>query len=160
MSSLFCLPAYRTSKFEFPAPTTYLRCRQSRKKITHIFTRPWGPKRERKLQPNRKPLKGSVIFRGGRGVTRLGSPWTNEKWALEGSVCEQRKWGCMWGVGREMGNFGGRAWCFRAWEQEWIKDKMCQWESEHVWKMCLPQPFHLLHRGAIATAWRCSVVSR
>jgi len=47
-----------------------------------------------------------------------------------------------------------------AWEQEWIKRQICQCESEHVWKMCLPQPFHLLHRGAIATAWRGSVVSR
>lgn len=27
------------------------------------------------------------------------------------------------------------------------KRQICQCESEHVWKMCLPQPFHLLHRG-------------
>lgn len=31
-------------------------------------------------------------------------------------------------------------------------------ESVSMCERCLPKSFHLLHRGAIATAWRCSVV--
>lgn len=54
-------------------------------KTAHILH---GPKSHKicSSAANRKPLKDSVICRRGRGVTPLGSQWTNGKGAFEGSV--------------------------------------------------------------------------
>lgn len=50
MSSLLCLSADRTSCFSFPAPTTYLRCRQSGKKnYTYFYS---ALRAKKKLQPS------------------------------------------------------------------------------------------------------------
>lgn len=53
---------------------------------------------------SRKRLRGSVICRSARGVTRLG--FAADQWEvsfLRGSVARKRKWGCIagnaWGVG-------------------------------------------------------------
>lgn len=78
--------------------------------------------------------------------------FTVDQWegGIGGVCCEKLKRGCKC-EGRTRKGMGIWLWCLMfwhcAWEQEWIKEKIYQWESEHVWKMCLPQPFHLLHRG-------------
>lgn len=138
--SLLCLSASITGCFSFPAPLTFLRCSQRQKNNSaHILLGPEGHKICSSAD-NRKPLKDSVICKSGRGVTLLGSQRTNGKGALEGSVV---RWGsevaCVRGWKEKEWEFGSRASCFdTAWEKEWIKDKICQWESEHVWKMFAP----------------------
>lgn len=109
---------------------------------------------------NRKPFKKLVSFAKAAEVSRYWvhhRPMGRECW--RGVLWEGEAKGCMyWGLegGGWLIRLGGKkngslaagpdvsTLCVRA---RMDKRQMCQWESEHVWKMCLPQPFHLLHRG-------------
>lgn len=130
-----------------PFHFTQMFARKKKKKSAHISLRPEGQKMCSSAA-NRKPLKDSVICRSSRGVTLLGFQWTNGNGALEGSVVKR---------GSEVASSRGKrkgmeVWhhclMFRhfAWEQEWIKDDYVS-ERVSMCERCLPQLFHLLHRG-------------